>query len=199
MTGKKASRRLVLKGPDNEYAKRDALKAEKPDVTIAEQNPTALVVAQQADAPAKAENPLGPLPDIEPKKPASKPTSSAAKVNGAAIRISIQINLGENVSTRATEVAAKYALAVEDIIKAARLRAIKHFKLLIETGGSLGALAIEEGGLATRVATRFTGDLAAKISAQFDPLDLGFAASRLKPVITSLVQQQLREICDATC
>lgn len=194
---KKSARRLVLKGSDNQYAKRDALNAERPAAALPQQGPASPVENPGTGGPTASVVAATAPPVPTPGTPDQTLTPAADVSASAVVRISVQISLGETSSAGAAALAARYGLPLADVIKGARLRALKHFKVMMADGKPLPALTIAEGGLTTLIATKFTGEIAKAIIARFDPLGLGSAASRIKPVIEGLVQYHLQNICDA--
>ncbi len=194
----KKKRRLKLIGPDDQYAKRDAVKerstvtaqdTDKPAAntqhqTIQKETPSQQTVAQEA------------RPE-EPKRDKPEKKEKAAPHKVEPVPVNIRLPVGDNLTKRLTELASKHEQPIEPIIKTARKRAAERFKTLILSGNKPETPKSETGGEVTRFAATFSGETAKKINAWFDPFNLGVAKDGIKPIMTALLQEEVAKICDA--
>ena len=188
----KKKRRLQLIGPDDQYAKRDAVKDQRSS------QETKKPVSETKKPPIKKEQ-VAPQPVSSDKIADASPPQSIEQRNDKSEQVPVNIRLpvGEKLSKRLTEIANKYNQPIEPIIKTARKRAAERFKELVLIGKKPEATEFETGGEVTRFAATFSGAAAEKINKWFDPFNLGVAKDGIKPVMARLLQEEIVKICDA--
>jgi len=82
-------------------------------------------------------------------------------------------------------------------MKGLRNKAAERFKTLASGSIRPAALDPATGGLSTRYAAVFTGEMARNLNHWFDPFDLGVAKEACKPILVGMIQKEGRALCDA--
>jgi len=189
---KREKHRLILTGADDAYAKRDAVTGPKPtgdSATAATTSVTPTVNSQGQFA----EKPRTTQKIFAPRRPVSK--LQYHRSNGS-IQINYRLNLGKELSERLRHLAAAHDQPIDLVMKGLRNKAADRFKTLASGGKRPAAPDPASGGLSTRYAAVFTGDIAENLTQWFDPFDLGLAKDACKPILVRLFQDEARALCD---
>lgn len=188
----KKKRRLQLTGPDDQYAKRDAVKRdaakEKSPIAPAQEPTPKPETAKLKVAKASTEKQTA---TAVPQNSSPKKTASNTQ-----IPVNLRLPIGEPLTARLTALAEKHGQAIEPILKTARGRAAERFNGMIEGDAKPEPTECETGGEITRFATTFIGENADRLNAWFDPFGLGVAKDGIKPIMTKLLQDEIAKICD---
>lgn len=193
---KAAKRRVSLKGMDSQYAVRDALRVEKaadtapaPKSVIKETNPN-VDASKVQFSPRKTVFASGP--NIKPVKAEPKDMFHQTRV-----RLNYRIGVGDDLSAKLHSFSVQYEIPAKDVLKSARIRALKALKPILDAPQKPIIPAIQEGGVVVVVSTSTTGKCAENVIANFDPLNLGLAPAAIRPIVVDLIQKELRAIVDA--
>jgi hypothetical protein len=188
----KKKRRLKLTGPDDQYAKRDAVKEHRTAPEAAMPVPETRQKPAEKPTPAQQSASSGKEGKGKPQQNIKKPTGKKEQVP-----VNIRLPVGENLTKRLNELAGKHNQPIEPIIKAARKRAADKFKKLVLEGNRPEETGYETGGEVTRFATTFSGATAQQVTEWYDPFKLGVAKDGIKPIMVTLLQEEIKKICDA--
>jgi hypothetical protein len=82
-------------------------------------------------------------------------------------------------------------------MKGLRNKAAEGFKTLASGSIRPAALDPTKGGLSTRYAAVFTGEIARNLNQWFDPFDVGVAKDGCKLILVRLFQDEAQALCDA--
>ena len=189
---KRDKHRLILRGADDAYAKRDAADEGKPasNGVLAAAAPNVAAVEphdQFTDKP-------GPSQKKTDHQAASKPQGLQST---RPIQINYRLNLGKELSERIQRLADTHDQPVDLVLKGLRNKAAVRFKSLACGSTKLGFPGPAPGGLSIRYAAVFTGEMARNLNHWFDPFDLGVAKEACKPILVGLIQKEGRALCDA--
>ncbi|KIC08871.1 hypothetical protein RA19_18650 [Leisingera sp. ANG-M1] len=189
---KKDKRRLVLTGTDDLYAKKEALIERPLSDSSKETSP-------QPDIPVEEIETVTSLPVTSEQTPATDPLPGARRLHpgtGKAIQVNFRLNLGKDLSKRLQQLAEAHGQPLEPILKGLRIKAADRFKSLAAGQVKPVVPAPDSGGLYIRHTATYTGDIARVLNQWFDPFGLGIAKDACKPILTQLLQEEARVLCE---
>ena len=129
---------------------------------------------------------------VEEGRVRSAPVEKAAR----AIQMNYRLNLGEDLSERLQRLADAHDQPIELIMKGLRTRSAEKFRMLASGTTKPHIPAPETGGGSIRYAASISGDMAANLSAWFDPFGLGIAKDACKPLLIGLFQEEAKALCE---
>lgn len=171
---------LQLKGSDEQYFRTREIQM-RPEPEPAPAVPPPAPAKEKPAAAGKAEKPL--------RKPAP------AK-DGAGI-VSRIVPLGRPLSARVQKLAGELGVPVDDLLYAARKKAMARFRARIRGRTRPQIAEPDKGGETVRIALKLSADEMGRLKEWFDPMDIGLAGKVISPLLAEALQSEVRAICDS--
>jgi hypothetical protein len=111
--------------------------------------------------------------------------------------ISRIIHLGRPLSKRIQDTAEKFGVPVDDLLFAARKKAITNFREKLSARKRPVIDAFDKGGETIRIAVSLSPSELSQLEAWFDPLSLGLGTKMVSPLLTKALRSEVIRICDA--
>lgn len=193
---------IQLKGSDEQYFRTREIQA-RPEPQ--REPPAAPVVAPKARPEAKPEASPAPKPAAL-SKPKSKPEGQGrrkaapppeAVEPGEGEVVSRIVPLGRALSKRVQALAEASGVAVDDLLYAARKKAVARFRRMIAGSDRPALPAAEKGGETIRISFKLTPAELGRLNAWFDPLGLGIATKQVAPLLAAALRAEVTAICAA--
>lgn len=191
---------IQLKGSDEQYFRTREIQA-RPEP------PAAPVVAPKARPEAKPEASPAPKPaavsKLRPKpkaegqgrRKAAPPPEAVEPGEGEVV--SRIVPLGRTLSKRVQALAEASGVAIDDLLYAARKKAVARFRRMIAGSDRPALPAAEKGGETIRISFKLTPAELGRLNAWFDPLGLGIATKQVAPLLAAALRAEVTAICAA--
>ena len=107
------------------------------------------------------------------------------------------VHLGRPLSKRLHSTAEKFGVSVDDLLYAARKRAISNFRTKLVSRKKPVIPQFDKGGETLRIAVSLSEQEVTQLKAWFDPLHLGLGIKMVSPLMTESFRAEVSKICDA--
>lgn len=185
MTEKATKRtRLVLKGNDDLYAKREA---------IADINSDRKPTATSNAVPTAMEKKAKPVTKMN-KTSTSEAGGAELKTATTSLEVNFILPVGKTLGQNIADTASKFDLEIEDILKAARSNTAQKFLSGVKAGKKPPRGKVAVGGASVRFSTVYSPEVAEQLHAWFDPLDVGTTRRAVKQALSHIFLEELRKI-----
>lgn len=173
---------IQLKGSDEQYFRTREIQA-RPEPVVAR--------APEPAAPPRAVT----APETRPKTVGQGKRSEPAP-SGEGEVVSRIVPLGPVLSERVRAVAGQTGMPVDDLLYAARKKAVARFRAAIAGPGKPKIPGPERGGETIRISFKLTAAELGRLRGWFDPLDLGVATRAVAPLLAEALRAEVAAICD---
>ncbi len=193
---------LQLKGSDEKYFRTREIQTRPAPETPPEATPETGPDPRPQQAP-KPQTPPKPAarakakPAKEPKPATPEPVTATEPDPGASDVVSRIVPLGRALSTRVQDLAAALDVPVDDLLYAARKRAVARVRAQLTAARKPDLPEVIKGGETIRIALKLSAPERARLTAWFDPLDLGLATKPLAPLLAGALRTEVALMCDA--
>lgn len=193
---------IQLKGSDEQYFRTREIQArpepqpEPPAAPVAapKARPEAKPEASPAPKPAAVSKPK-PKPEGQGRRKAAPPPEAVEPGEGEVV--SRIVPLGRALSKRVQALAEASGVAVDDLLYAARKKAVARFRRMIAGSDRPALPAAEKGGETIRISFKLTPAELGRLNAWFDPLGLGIATKQVAPLLAAALRAEVTAICAA--
>lgn len=193
---------IQLKGSDEQYFRTREIQTRPVPVDpelAAETAPEPVVQEAPKVAPERAKKPT----QAEGQGAAKKTTRSVPPEEPAALEteegevVSRIVPLGWPLSRRLQDVAEQTGVPVDDLLYAARKKAVARVRARIAATDKPEIPKVEKGGEKIRISFKLTAEELARLKAWFDPLDLGLGIKAVAPLLAEALKAEVEDICAA--
>ena len=186
---------LQLKGSDEQYFRTREIQTKpepEPETPLIEPDMPSVAVEK---APEPIVSSPKPRKKPGPRKAATKPEEPTLQEAEIVSRI---VHLGKPLSKRVQDLAEDLGVSVDDLLYAARKKAMARFKTQI--GGKTKPSIPEpvKGGETLRIALKISGEEMARLKGWYDPLDIGLATKVISPLLGDALRVEVKAMCDAS-
>lgn len=108
------------------------------------------------------------------------------------------IHLGIPLSKRIQQTAEDFGVPVDDLLFAARKKAIVNFRCVLNLSKKPAIENFDKGGETLRIAVSLSSGEQQKLKTWFDPLDIGLSTKMVSPLLTQALREEVKRICDAS-
>lgn len=175
---------IQLKGSDEQYFR------------------TREILERPAPPPAEAK----PVPEARPEPAARSRTAGQGTRSPATVSqddaepaggevVSRIVPLGRALSRRVQALAEETGVPVDDLLYAARKKAVARVRQTIAGRAKPAMAKVEKGGETIRISFKLTPEELGRLKAWFDPLDLGLATKAVAPLLAAALRAEVEAIC----
>ena len=186
---------LQLKGSDEQYFRTREIQTKpepEPETPVIETDTPPVAVET---APEPVVSPPKPRKKPGPRKAVTKPEEPALEEAEIVSRI---VHLGKPLSKRVQDLAEDLGVSVDDLLYAARKKAMARFKAQIGGKSKPSIPEPVKGGETLRIALKISGEEMARLKGWYDPLDIGLATKVISPLLGEALRIEVKAMCDAS-
>lgn len=186
---------LQLKGSDEQYFRTREIQTKpepEPDPPVVEPDTSPVAVEK---SPEPAVSTPKPRKKPGPRKAVAKPEEPVPEEAEIVSRI---VHLGKPLSKRVQDLAEELGVSVDDLLYAARKKAMARFKAQIGGKSKPSIPEPVKGGETLRIALKISGEEMARLKGWYDPLDIGLATKVISPLLGEALRIEVKAMCDAS-
>ena len=183
---------LQLKGSDEQYFRTREILSPAEEAPTEEPDPPA---AHPEPSQGTSENRQGRGARAEQLSSAPEPTPDNSPETGEVV--SRIVPLGRPLSRRLQTLAEEVGVSVDDLLYAARKKAVKRFRARIAGPDKPDIPEVVKGGETIRISFKLTGEELTRLTTWFDPLDLGLATKMVAPLLAEALRAEIEAICSS--
>ena len=186
---------LQLKGSDEQYFRTREIQTKpepEPETPVVEPDTSPVAVEK---SPEPAVSTPKPRKKPGPRKAVAKPEEPVPEEAEIVSRI---VHLGKPLSKRVQDLAEELGVSVDDLLYAARKKAMARFKAQIGGKSKPSIPEPVKGGETLRIALKISGEEMARLKGWYDPLDIGLATKVISPLLGEALRIEVKAMCDAS-